>query len=100
MVVVSSSDQNITISLEASEPLDEIVIAASRRPERVAESPFSIERLGLSDIKCSTSSDFYSPVENLKVVDVLYSSITLPIANTRGFASFSNERFLQYFYKI
>lgn len=95
VVEVSSSDQKITISLEAGEALDEIVIAASRRPERIAESPVSIERLGLSDIKYSTSSDFYSSVENLKGVDVLYSSITLPIVNTRGFASFSNERFLQ-----
>ncbi len=92
---VTSSDQNLTISLEAGEALDEIVIAASRRPERIAESPVSIERLGLNDIKFSTSSDFYSSVENLKGVDVLYSSITLPIVNTRGFASFSNERFLQ-----
>ena len=92
---ISASDQNMNISLEAGEALDEIVIAASRRPERIAESPVSIERLGLNDIKYSTSSDFYSSVENLKGVDVLYSSITLPIVNTRGFASFSNERFLQ-----
>ena len=57
VVEVSSSDQNITISLEAGEALDEIVIAASRRPERIAESPVSIERLGLSDIKYSTSHE-------------------------------------------
>lgn len=94
-IQLQQSDQNLTVSLDAGQALDEFVIAASRRPERIAESPVSIERLGLQDIKNSTSSDFYSSVENLKGVDVLYSSITLPIVNTRGFASFSNERFLQ-----
>ena len=63
---------NITLMEQASQ-LDEIIIAASRTPERIAESPVSVERLSLKDIRNTTSPDFYNSLENLKGVDVNYS---------------------------
>ena len=85
---------NITLMEQASQ-LDEIIIAASRTPERIAESPVSVERLSLKDIRNTTSPDFYNSLENLKGVDINYSAIGFPSVNTRGFASFANTRFLQ-----
>lgn len=94
--LMANNADNLKIVLKPSiSQLDEVVIAASRTPERIAESPVSIERLNLQEIKNNTSSDFYTSLDNLKGVDILYSSVTLPVVNTRGFASFSNERFLQ-----
>ena len=81
--------------MEQTSQLEEIIVAASRTPERIAESPVSVERLSLKDIQNSTSPDFYNSLENLKGVDVNYSAIGFPSINTRGFASFANTRFLQ-----
>jgi len=95
-VEISSADTGLNIQLkETLTQLEEIVISASRTPERVAESPVSIERLSLKDIRNSTSPDYYTSLENLKGVDVNYSAIGFPSVNTRGFASFANTRFLQ-----
>ena len=89
-----ASELNIILISQTSE-LDEIIIAASRTPERIAESPVSVERLSLKDIRNTTSPDFYNSLENLKGVDINYSAIGFPSVNTRGFASFANTRFLQ-----
>ena len=57
---VTSNNQNITIVLnEASTILDEIVISASRTPERFFESPVTVERIGIKEIKNTASADFY-----------------------------------------
>ena len=89
-----ASALNIVLLGQTSQ-LEEIVVAASRRSERLAETPVSIERLNLQDIKNTTAQDFYQSLNNLKGVDVNMGSVTLPIINTRGFATFGNERFLQ-----
>ncbi len=60
-----ASELNIILISQTSE-LDEIIIAASRTPERIAESPVSVERLSLKDIRNTTSPDFYNSLENLK----------------------------------
>ena len=93
---ISSASQTITIVLnEAQTFLDEVVISASRTPERIFESPVTVERIGLSEIKNTTAADFYGGLENLKGVDVNTNSLTFKSINTRGFASFANTRFMQ-----
>ena len=95
---VNVTDASAAISIQMMEQtseLEEIIVAASRTPERIAESPVSVERLSLKDIQNATSPDFYTSLENLKGVDVNYSAIGFPSINTRGFASFANTRFLQ-----
>lgn len=94
-VQVTSADALSIVLAEAQNELEEIIIAASRTPERIAESPVSVERLSLKDIQNTTSPDFYTSLENLKGVDVNYSAIGFASVNTRGFASFANTRFLQ-----
>ena len=75
--------------------LDEVVISASRTPERIFESPVTVERFGLKEIKNTASVDFYDGLENLKGVDVNTNSLTFKSVNTRGFATFANNRFMQ-----
>ncbi|MGX1928378.1 TonB-dependent receptor [Flagellimonas sp. 2504JD4-2] len=93
---VTSNNQTLSITLsEASTLLDEIVISASRTPERIFESPVSVERFGLREIKNTTAESFYGGLQNLKGVDINTNSLTFQSINTRGFATFANNRFLQ-----
>src|SRR5690606_29283786 len=95
-VQVTANNQNLTITLtEASTLLDEIVISASRTPERIFESPVSVERFGLREIRNTASESFYGGLQNLKGVDIQTNSLTFQSINTRGFATFANTRFLQ-----
>ncbi|MFS4445748.1 TonB-dependent receptor [Maribacter sp. 2307UL18-2] len=93
---VTANNQNFTIVVSETQTfLDEVVISASRTPERIFESPVTVERFGLNEIKNTASADFYDGLENLKGVDVNTNSLTFKSVNTRGFASFANTRFMQ-----
>ncbi|WMI69241.1 TonB-dependent receptor domain-containing protein [Mangrovimonas sp. YM274] len=92
---VTTNPQTIDIILTEGTELDEIVISASRTPERIFESPVTVERFGLKEIKNTASADFYDGLENLKGVDINTNSLTFKAINTRGFATFSNTRFMQ-----
>jgi len=95
-VDITKNNQNVSVSLaEAATVLDEIVVSASRTPERVLESPVTIERMDARAIKNTSSPSFYDGLENLKGVDVNTSSLTFKSINTRGFATFANTRFMQ-----
>ncbi|MCK0108086.1 TonB-dependent receptor [Flavobacteriaceae bacterium S0825] len=92
---VTANNQVIDFALKEGSELDEIVISASRTPERIFESPVTVERFGLKEIKNTASADFYDGLENLKGVDVNTNSLTFKSINTRGFATFANNRFMQ-----
>ncbi len=93
---ITQNNQSISVSLAENQTfLDEVVISASRTPERIFESPVTVERFGLQEIKTTTSADFYGGLEDLKGVDVNTNSLTFKSVNTRGFASFANTRFMQ-----
>ena len=92
---VTATNQTLDFKLNEGTSLDEVVISASRTPERVFESPVTVERLGLKEIKNTASAGFYDSLENLKGVDINTNSLTFKSINTRGFASFANTRFMQ-----
>ena len=93
---VSSVNQRISVKLiDEENKLDEIVVSASRTPERVLESPVTIERMGIAEIKKTASPSFYDGLENLKEVQMNTSSMSFKSINTRGFASVANTRFMQ-----
>ena len=95
-VEITKNKQNIEVTLkENATALDEVVISASRTPERIMESPVTIERLDARAIKNTSSPSFYDGIENLKGVDINTNSLTFKSVNTRGFATFSNTRFMQ-----
>ncbi len=91
----TAGTQNLDFQLKEGNLLDEVVVSASRTPERIFESPVTVERLGLKEIKNTASSNFYNGLENLKGVDVNTGSLTFKQVNTRGFADFNNGRFVQ-----
>lgn len=93
---ITSANQKVNVILKDEETkLDEIVVSASRTPERVIESPVTIERMGLQEIKNTTAATFYDGLENLKEVNFNTSSISFKSVNTRGFATVANTRFMQ-----
>lgn len=92
---VTTNPQTINFIMVEGTALDEIVISASRTPERIFESPVTVERFGLKEIKNTASADFYGGLEDLKGVDVNTNSLTFKSINTRGFATFANNRFMQ-----
>ena len=93
-VIYAQEDPKKTESEQPKE-LDEIVISASRTPERVKESPVTIERMGIAEIKKTASATFYEGLENLKEVQMNTSSLSFKSINTRGFATVANTRFMQ-----
>ncbi len=95
-VDITKNNQVVNVSLtETATSLDEVVVSASRTPERIMESPVTVERMDVRAIKSSASPNFYSSLENLKGVDINTSSLTFNSVNTRGFATYANTRFVQ-----
>lgn len=95
-VSVESLSQKIYVKLDSEETkLNEIVVSASRAPERVLQSPVTIERMGIQQVKSTTAPTFYDGLENLKEVQFNTSSISFKTVNTRGFAAVGNTRFMQ-----
>jgi outer membrane receptor protein involved in Fe transport len=95
-VEVTKINQILNVLLdESATALDEVVVSASRTPERILESPVTIERMDVREIKNTSSPSFYDGLENLKGVDVNTNSFTFKSVNTRGFATFANTRFMQ-----
>ena len=95
-VSVTANNQKVTAVLSDEETkLDEIVVSASRTPERVLESPVTIERMSLKEIKSTTAASYYDGLENLKEVHFNTSSLGFKSVNTRGFATVANTRFMQ-----
>jgi len=94
-IEVNSNNQTVNVEMVEGNELDEVVISASRTPERIFESPVTVERFGLKEIKNTPSVDFYDGLENLKGVDINTNSLTFKSINTRGFATFANTRFMQ-----
>ena len=95
-VQITKNNQVVFVTLaQEDNQLNEIVISASRTPERVLESPVTIERMGLKEIKNTSSPSFYEGLENLKEVHFNTSSLSFKSINTRGFATVANTRFMQ-----
>ncbi|MDB5208618.1 MAG: hypothetical protein JWR72_3693 [Flavisolibacter sp.] len=73
----------------------EVVISASRTPERILEAPVSIERVSAATIRNAPVANYYDIITNLKGVDAVASSLTFRTPTTRGFSGSGNLRFNQ-----
>jgi outer membrane receptor protein involved in Fe transport len=73
----------------------EVVVSANRVPQKIMESPVSIERVSAANIRNAPVSSYYDVVTSLKGVDVTTSSLTFKTPTTRGFNSSGNTRFNQ-----
>ncbi|MFC4230656.1 TonB-dependent receptor [Parasediminibacterium paludis] len=93
---VAFDGSTVSVGLETNFVLgEEVVVAASRVPERILESPVSIERISSANIRQSPATNYYDIVGNLKGVDVTTSSLTFKTISTRGFNSSGNLRLNQ-----
>lgn len=95
-VSVTRNNEVLTVAIETSFTLgDEVVVAASRVPEKILESPVSIERIGASAIRNTPATNYYDMITNLKGVDVVTASLTFRSVGTRGFNNSGNVRLNQ-----
>jgi len=94
---ITSSSMGIVIEMEAAVILGgDVVVSASRTPERILESPVSIERMSAASIREIAAPSFYDALNNMKGVESSMQSLTFKSINTRGFNSNGNTRFNQY----
>jgi outer membrane receptor protein involved in Fe transport len=94
-VEITRANQKINVILKENFLLDQVVISASRVPERIIESPVTIERFGLTDIRKTSSNSFFDGLVNLKGVQSRELGYGFKSINTRGFSDFANSRFVQ-----
>ena len=95
-VTVNAASSTVEVVLEPSFTLgNEVVVSASRVPERILESPVSIERVSTAAIRNTAATNYYDILTNLKGVDVVTASLTFKSVGTRGFNSSGNTRLNQ-----
>ncbi|MEJ7677689.1 MAG: TonB-dependent receptor plug domain-containing protein [Segetibacter sp.] len=95
-VEVTNASQSVQVLLDPVAGLTvDVVVAASRVPERILESPVSIERVNLATIRNAPSPSYYDVIGNLKGVDIITSSFAFKTPSTRGFNGSGNLRFNQ-----
>lgn len=73
----------------------EVVVSASRVPERLMESAVTIERVNSAAIRNAPAASFYDIMANVKGVDITSSSLTFKTPSTRGFNGSGNLRLNQ-----
>lgn len=95
-IEIKSTSSPLAIQLVSQTLLsNEVVVTASRSSERLLQSPVTIEKLDIRSLKESPAPTFYDALANVKGVQLLTSSITFKVPNTRGFNIPNNFRFKQ-----
>jgi outer membrane receptor protein involved in Fe transport len=91
-----NGEASVSIELTVSYAVgQDIVVAATRLPQRIMEAPVSIERVNASTIRNTPGASYYDALNNLKGVDITTSSYTFKTVSTRGFNGSGNYRFNQ-----
>ena len=65
-IEVTENDQQITVLLDAGQNLDEIIVTASRRPQKVQDAPSSVSLISAKDIENSAVA--VDPVRHLQYI--------------------------------
>lgn len=95
-VTVSNASSLVQVDFKPTNALgQEVIVAANRVPQKILESPVSIERVSAAAIRNAPVSSYYDVVTSLKGVDVTTSSLTFRTPTTRGFNGSGNTRFNQ-----
>ncbi|MGN6296705.1 MAG: TonB-dependent receptor [Ginsengibacter sp.] len=95
-VEVNNVSTLVNVSLETASTLgQEVVVAATRTPSRIMESPVTIERISATDIRNSAQPSYYDIISKLNGVDVVNASLTFTSPTTRGFNGSGNLRLNQ-----
>lgn len=95
-IQVDGPTSDLRIGLTESRVMgDDIVVSATRREERIMESPVTIQRVDSRQIQNISSPDLYSGLQHLQGIDLNSSSMLFTTINTRGFNSAKPERTIQ-----
>lgn len=95
IIQIEDKNEEISLILKESSGLDEVVISASRTPEKIFESPVSVSRLSLKNVKNTPSVNFYDGLENIRGISLYNGSLGFKVINTRGFTDMLNFRYIQ-----
>jgi outer membrane receptor protein involved in Fe transport len=92
-VTINNSNEPVTIQLKPFITMGEVVVvAATRMATKLLESPVSIERIGLNEIRNSPATSYYDLASYKKGIDVTTSSLTFKTISTRGFNGSGSTR--------
>ncbi|MFZ4056575.1 MAG: TonB-dependent receptor [Ferruginibacter sp.] len=95
-IEIKSAQSKVAIQLTAQTYIaNEVVVTASRNAEKYIKSPVTIEKLDIRALKESPAPSFYDALANVKGVQLITSSLTFKVPNTRGFNIPNNFRFMQ-----
>jgi iron complex outermembrane receptor protein len=74
--------------------LDALVVAASRRSERLTDAPATITHIGSDQLANSVGNSFVGALKNVTGIDYIQTGMTTVALNARGFNSSFNNRML------
>jgi outer membrane receptor protein involved in Fe transport len=95
-VTVTNASSSVQVTLNATSALaQDVVVSASRLPERILESPVTIERVNSATIRNAPALSYYDIIGTLKGVDIITSSLNFKTPTTRGFSGSGNLRLNQ-----
>jgi hypothetical protein len=95
-ITVSSGTQSLSVELVPGSSLGvEVIVSASRVPQRLLESPVTVERINIAAIRNTPATGYYDMLRHIKGVDLVYSSLTFATPSTRGFNGSGNARLNQ-----
>ncbi|MET0394036.1 MAG: TonB-dependent receptor [Chitinophagaceae bacterium] len=95
-VTVSDASAKIEVDFKPVTTLgQEVVVAATRAPTRILESPVTVERMNAATLRNLAAPNYYDAITNLKGVDMHTASLTFRTVTTRGFVSSGNLRLNQ-----
>lgn len=93
---VTDASKPVTIELKVNTAMGtDVVVAATRTPTRIMESPVTVERMNKTIIRDLPSPTVYEAMAHLKGVDLHNASLTFLTITTRGFVSSGNTRLNQ-----
>jgi hypothetical protein len=95
-IAVDNATASVDIDLTPSSSLgQEVVVSATRSPERILESPVTVEKMSNVTLRNVPAPSYYEAISNMKGVDMHTASLTFRTVTTRGFISSGNTRLNQ-----
>jgi outer membrane receptor protein involved in Fe transport len=95
-VTVSDAAAKVEVDFKPNTTLgQEVVVSASRVPQRILEAPVTVERLSGAALRNIAAPSYYEAITNLKGVDMHTASLTFRTVTTRGFVSSGNTKLNQ-----
>ncbi len=95
--VAVEGGETITFDISMEETVwrgNEVVVSASKQPEKLLESPTTIERVSQEELETTGGNTFMSAFSNLKGVNYNNAGINTQLVSARGFNSSFNTRLL------